>query len=133
MCCPNQLSHLTFPCVSSCTDYWEASSGAAIITDALRQLSKRIGERKGDKIVVKIMYDRGNPKQVVENRQIVPVETYAGDAVKLPRPEDIPNLELEVVNYHRPVVGTFHAKYMVVDRKIAILQRFDRYSMTLAS
>lgn len=120
-------------CVFSSTDYWEASSGAAIITDALVYLSNRIGERKGEKITVKLMYDRGNPKQVVENRQIVPVETYTGDAVKLPHPSDIPNLNLEVVNYHRPVVGTFHAKYMVVDRKIAILQRFVRCSMTLIS
>jgi len=44
--------------------------------------------------------------------------------VRLPHPEEIPNLDLEVMNYHRPVVGTFHAKYMVVDRRIAILQRF---------
>ena len=29
---------------------------------------------------------------------------------------------MEVVNYHRPIFGTFHAKYMIVDRKIAIIQ-----------
>lgn len=44
--------------------------------------------------------------------------------MRLPHPEEVPNLDLEVMNYHRPVVGTFHAKYMVVDRRIAILQRF---------
>ena len=42
--------------------------------------------------------------------------------VRLPHPDDVPGLDLEVVNFHRPVFGTFHAKYMVVDRKIAILQ-----------
>ncbi|KAF7620749.1 hypothetical protein AFLA_006047 [Aspergillus flavus NRRL3357] len=28
----------------------------------------------------------------------------------------------QVVNYHRPIFGTFHAKFMVVDRRIALLQ-----------
>ncbi|KAF8312473.1 hypothetical protein DL93DRAFT_2059854 [Clavulina sp. PMI_390] len=104
------------------TNYWEASSGAAMITDAMRLLSKRVGERNGKKIVFKLMYDRGNPKQVVDNHQVVPPDVYTGDAVKLPHPKDIPNIDLEVVNYHRPLVGTFHAKYMVVDRKIGIIQ-----------
>lgn len=108
---------------SSRLDYWEASSAGATISDALRTLSKRVGERGGKKIVFKMMYDRGTPKQVVENRQIVKPDTYTGDAVKLPAPSEIPNVDLEVMNYHRPVVGTFHAKYMVVDRKVAILQR----------
>jgi len=40
----------------------------------------------------------------------------------LPKPEEIPNIDMEVVNFHRPIFGTFHSKYMVVDRKIAILQ-----------
>lgn len=42
-------------------------------------------------------------------------------AVKLPKASDIPNVNLEVCNYHHPVLGTFHAKYMVVDRKIAVI------------
>lgn len=53
----------------------------------------------------------------------MPVESYTGDAVNLPRPDEIPNVDLEVMNYHRPIIGTFHAKYMVVDRRVAILQR----------
>lgn len=72
---------------------------------------------------MKMMYDRGTPKQVVDNRQIVPSATYTGDAVKLPAPNEIPNVDLEVMNYHRPVVGTFHSKFMVVDRRLAICQR----------
>ena len=27
-----------------------------------------------------------------------------------------------MVNFHKPVFGTFHSKYMVVDRRIAIVQ-----------
>jgi hypothetical protein len=48
------------------SDYWEASSAGATISDALRHLSKRVGERKGQKVIVKLMYDRGTPKQVDE-------------------------------------------------------------------
>lgn len=70
-----------------------------------------------------LVYDRGNPKQVVEPHQLVDVETYIGPKVKLPHPDEIPNLSLEVMNYHKPPVGTFHAKYLVVDRKIVLLNR----------
>lgn len=39
----------------------------------------------------------------------------------LPHPDEVPNLSLQVVNFHRPLLGTFHQKAMVVDRKIALL------------
>jgi phosphatidylserine/phosphatidylglycerophosphate/cardiolipin synthase-like enzyme len=68
------------------------------------------------------VYDRGNPSQFVHAHQIVPEKTYTGEKVKLPAPHEIPGIVMEVVNYHVPPVGTFHAKYMVVDRKFAILQ-----------
>lgn len=42
--------------------------------------------------------------------------------IRIPHPNDLPNLDLEVINFHQPVFGTFHCKYMVVDRKIAIIQ-----------
>ena len=42
--------------------------------------------------------------------------------IRLPRHDEIPNVDLKVMNYHRPALGTFHAKYMVVDRRIAIVQ-----------
>lgn len=45
------------------TNFWIHSDASIIITNALRELSKRAGER-GDKVVVKIIYDRGSPKQV---------------------------------------------------------------------
>lgn len=53
------------------TNYWKSSEAATLITNSLKELSRRAGER-GQKIVVKIMYDRGNIKQVattVENVQ----------------------------------------------------------------
>lgn len=67
------------------------------------------------------MYDRGNPQQVLRPHQPVDAKTYTGDKIKLPSPEEIPGVIMEVQNYHEPPVGTFHAKYMVVDRKVALL------------
>ena len=67
------------------------------------------------------MYDRGTPTQVVSPHQAVDAKTYTGEKVKLPAPEDIPGILLQVQNYHDPPVGTFHSKYMVVDRQVAIL------------
>jgi phosphatidylserine/phosphatidylglycerophosphate/cardiolipin synthase-like enzyme len=46
---------------------------------------------------------------------------YTGAAVQLPHPDEIPNIDMQVINYHHPILGTFHAKYLVVDRRIAVL------------
>ncbi|KAF8573891.1 hypothetical protein K439DRAFT_1373981, partial [Ramaria rubella] len=100
------------------TNYWEASYSSSLVHDALIELSRR-HEGKPTKPVVKLIYDRGNPKQVIKNHQRVPPEDW--EAVGLPKKEEIRNIEFEVMNYHRPVMGTFHAKYMVVDRKVACL------------
>lgn len=55
---------------------------------------------------------------------MVKPETYAdpNGAIRLPHPDDLPNIDLEVVNYHQPIFGTFHCKYVIADRKIAIIQ-----------
>ena len=103
------------------TNYWEDSVASKFLTDALRELDRRAGQR-GVKVVVKIMYDRGNPKQVLEPHYIVSEKEFTGKNVKIPPTSEIPNLDLQVMNYHQPMLGTFHAKYMVVDRKIAVLQ-----------
>ena len=71
---------------------------------------------------MKIIYDRGNPRQVFDPHYIVSESEYTGDAVNLPSKKDIPNVDLEVMNYHQPVLSTFHAKYMIVDRRIGIVQ-----------
>lgn len=59
--------------------------------------------------------------QVFDNHQPVSPEEYTGKNVRLPSPNEIPHIDLQVVNYHRPIFGTFHSKFMVVDRRIAIL------------
>lgn len=103
------------------TNYWQNSVAAKYITNAMRELSKRAGGR-GSRIVFKLQYDRGSLKQVLENHYIVPPQEYTAKAVALPAPEEIPYIDLQVMNYHKPMLGTFHCKYMIVDRRIAILQ-----------
>ena len=49
------------------TNFWMHSEASTIITNSIRELSRRAGER-GQKAVVKIIYDRGNVKQVGEPR-----------------------------------------------------------------
>lgn len=46
-------------------------------------------------------------------------KTYA--PLGVPEPSEVPNLSIQVVNFHRPLLGTFHQKALVVDRKVALL------------
>lgn len=104
------------------TNYWENSHSSRLVSDALRALSKRgIEEQRSDedKIVVKVIYDRGTASQLVNNHAPVPPARW--ESVGLPRPEELKGIRMEVVNYHRPPLGTFHAKYLVVDRKVACI------------
>jgi len=45
------------------TNYWMDSDASLLITDAIKELSRRAGQRN-QRAVVKIIYDRGNVKQV---------------------------------------------------------------------
>jgi len=45
------------------TNFWIHSDAATLVTNAIRELSKRAGER-GRKVIMKMMYDRGDPRQV---------------------------------------------------------------------
>ncbi|KAJ5118207.1 hypothetical protein N7448_009921 [Penicillium atrosanguineum] len=103
------------------TNFWVHSDAATLVTNAIRELSKRAGQ-EGRKVIMKMVYDRGDPRQVLENRLSVSEDQYTSEKVKLPPASEIPNVDLQVINFHRPVFGTFHAKFTVVDRKIALLQ-----------
>ncbi|KAI1640079.1 hypothetical protein F4809DRAFT_638000 [Biscogniauxia mediterranea] len=103
------------------TNYWQNGVASMYITNAMRELSKRAGER-GVRIVFKILYDRGSPKQLFEPHYLVPESEYTGKAVGIPAAREIPNIDLQVMNYHQPLLGTFHSKFMIVDRRIGILQ-----------
>lgn len=88
---------------------------------ALKELSVRAG-RRNERVVVKIMFDKAGAAQFVNPRQLVKPEVYSGEKIQLPHPSEIPNLDFEVISYHKPLLGTLHAKFMVVDRKVAVIE-----------
>lgn len=45
------------------TNFWIHSNASTLITNAIRELSKRAEER-GRKVIMKMVYDRGDPRQV---------------------------------------------------------------------
>ncbi|KAL9535817.1 hypothetical protein SMMN14_00231 [Sphaerulina musiva] len=100
------------------TNFWKKSGASTFVNDALIELSKRAGAR-GGRVVVKIMFDRGALKQVWNNHQDVSSTGWQAAGVGLPPPEQMPNVDLAIVNFHRPPLGTFHSKFMIVDRQIA--------------
>lgn len=103
------------------TNFWVYSDASTLITNAFRELSRRAGER-GVKVVVKMLYDRGSLKQLMDNHLRVASKEYTGPKVRLPAPEEIPNIDFDLVNFHRPLLGTFHSKFAVFDRRVALLQ-----------
>lgn len=64
------------------------------IHDALIELSKR-SESRADKPVIKLIFDRGNPKQIVKNHQRVTEDQWAD--LGLPTKEEVKFLHLEVM------------------------------------
>lgn len=105
------------------TNYWQNSVASSFITNAMRELSARCSaEIPPRRVVMKILYDRGSVKQLLDNHHLVSPKEQISAAVGLPPPEEIPNIDLQVMNYHKPMLGTYHCKYMVVDRRVAVLQ-----------
>ena len=97
---------------------WSPSIAQQLVKEALIELSKRAGAR-GQRVVVKMMYDKASAKNAVDAHQLVKVEAYTGKTIQLPHPDEIPNLDLEVISLHRLFLGTLHAKFCIVDRKVA--------------
>ncbi|KAF8879984.1 hypothetical protein CPB84DRAFT_1851962 [Gymnopilus junonius] len=50
---------------------------------------------------------------------------------EIPHPDEIPNIDLEVRNYHQTILGTFHAKFAIIDRKFVIINSNDRVNMEM--
>jgi hypothetical protein len=100
------------------TNFWEKSASVDIIGRALRDLSQRAGN-ENRLVIVKIMIDHPTKENVVHFHNILPVNRWAD--YDIPLPHEIPNLSLEVNNYHRMIMGTFHSKFLIIDRQIALL------------
>ncbi|KAM0264910.1 hypothetical protein ACHAQJ_000426 [Trichoderma viride] len=99
---------------------WSPSVAQRLIKNALIELSKRAGERK-ERVVVKLMYDKATAASALDPHQRVSPATYTAKGIQLPAPEEVPNLDMEVVSLHKLVLGTLHAKFCVVDRKLAVV------------
>lgn len=56
---------------------WSPSVATRLISDALKELSRRAGKR-GDRVVVKVMFDKAGPSHLINNRQSVPSDVYSG-------------------------------------------------------
>jgi hypothetical protein len=52
------------------TNFWVHSDAATLVTNAIRELSKRAGQ-EGRKVIMKMVYDRGDPRQVPNCESIV--------------------------------------------------------------
>ncbi|GAC76283.1 hypothetical protein PANT_20c00041 [Moesziomyces antarcticus T-34] len=74
-----------------------------------------------ERVVVKLMWDRGPQTLADLFRLRKPVPPNMWKANGLPTESDIPNLNVEILNYHRPLMGTFHAKLLIVDRQVALI------------
>ncbi|PLW22408.1 hypothetical protein PCANC_25529, partial [Puccinia coronata f. sp. avenae] len=104
------------------TNYLQKSDSQRTICQALVDLSRRVEARQQkNKVVVKLIYDRGSWKQVFKNHLFIKPNSSEWKEVGLPDLKDIPNLELEVINFHRVLLGTFHSKFLIVDRSVALL------------
>ena len=100
---------------------WSPSDAQKLVSEALKELSRRAGAR-GERVVVKVIYDKASAKQFINNHQKVSADVYSGDKIQLPKPDEVPNLDMEVSSFHVPLLGTLHAKFMVVDRQIGIVE-----------
>lgn len=100
------------------TNAWEMGQSVELVTSAFTELNKRAGET-GRKVVVKILMDAITLKNAIQPR--VPHAPDTWTKIGMPKPEEIPNLQVEIVNYHVAPLGTFHSKFMVADRQIGLI------------
>ena len=100
------------------TSVWTPSAAQRLLKNALIELSTRAGVR-GKRVTVRIMLDKAAASNAFDPHRVVKPDEWTSKGVDLPGPDDIPNINLEVISMHRFVLGTLHAKFCVVDRKAA--------------
>jgi len=100
------------------TNYWQKGHSVNIIGKALRDLNHRAKDE--NRIVIfKLIIDHPTKENIANFHTILPPSKWSH--YDIPTPDEIPNVSLEINNYHRLIMGTFHSKFMIVDRQIAIL------------
>ncbi|KAF3317376.1 hypothetical protein TWF173_011028 [Orbilia oligospora] len=101
------------------SNFWKNSYAAKRIGEGLKVLSERIGQNNRSPVIVRIMFDRGSVKHVFQSRVAVAEAEWV--TLGLPSTKDAPYVDLEVLNYHNLPIGTFHSKFVVIDKRIAVL------------
>ncbi|UJR38813.1 hypothetical protein I4U23_031478 [Adineta vaga] len=100
------------------TMYWEKSESSNVICQAFYELNKRAGNENRH-IIIKLMIDHPKFSNIIQYHSILPSNKWS--YYDLPDPKQIPNLSLEVHNYHHFIMGTFHTKFLIIDRKLVLL------------
>lgn len=91
------------------TSYWDSNSNAVKrIGDTLLALDEQL-QHQATTVKVRILIDTGNAWHFLgKNRLVI-------DRIGLPKFDDMARLDIEIVSYHKTVLGTLHSKFLVVD------------------
>jgi len=100
------------------TNYWEKGHSVDLIGKALRDLNK-IAQDENRFIIFKLIIDHPTKENITHFHSILPPHKWSH--YDIPTPDEIPHISLEINNFHRLIMGTFHSKFMIVDRRIALL------------
>ena len=100
------------------TNAWEPGRSVDIIVKALRDLNAKC-QAENRKVYVKLLMDAASARNAIQSRYPRPPKSWS--KISLPEAEEIPCLDLEVLNYHQAPLGTFHSKFAVFDRKVALV------------
>lgn len=106
------------------TCWWEKGETAEMMCSALRDLNKRAAQERR-KVVVKFMFDHFRPANITHSHAIVPLDKWAH--YNIPTTDELPHISLEINTSHRLIMGASHVKFLVVDRKIALLNSNNIY------
>ncbi|TQV90889.1 IQ calmodulin-binding protein [Cordyceps javanica] len=99
---------------------WSPSLAQRLIRGALLELSRRAGARN-QRVKAHFMYDSAGLSNLTDSHSRVKEGSYTGKSVGLPAPDEIPNVDLEVMNLHTIPLGTLHSKFCVVDGRYAAI------------
>ncbi|KAL0486455.1 hypothetical protein AKO1_012030 [Acrasis kona] len=100
------------------TNAWEQGKSTEAISSAIRILNEKHASTN-TRVVVKMIVDMGSVRNVLQPRYFKKPSKWVG--MDLPEKSSIPHVDLEVINYHVAPLGTFHSKFMVVDRRVALV------------
>lgn len=106
------------------TCWWLKGEISNMMIKALRDLSKRANEEKRT-VIVKLMFDQLTKENITHSHGIVPPNKWS--LWNIPPPDELPFISMEINCYHRMIMGTFHPKFLVVDRKVALLNSNNIY------